>query len=72
MNLRTAAGDVAVTFESAAEGREVAWFRAPAVSFEETCPREQIAASLGVSAEDIATRPLSRRLRRALQRWSCP
>ena len=46
--LRTAAGDVSVTFESAADGREVAWFRAPAVSLEATCPGEQIAAALGV------------------------
>ena len=53
--LRTAAGHVSVTFEASAEGREVAWFRAPAVSFEATCPRERMAAALGVSPEDIAT-----------------
>ena len=53
--LRIAAGDISVSFESSADGREVAWFRAPAVSLGQTCPAARIAAAVGVSPEDIAT-----------------
>ncbi len=53
--LRIAAGDISVSFESSADGREVAWFRAPPVSLGQTCPPARIAAAVGVSPEDIAT-----------------
>jgi trans-2,3-dihydro-3-hydroxyanthranilate isomerase len=53
--LRIAAGDISVSFESSADGREVAWFRAPPVSLGQTCTPARIAAAVGVSPEDIAT-----------------
>jgi trans-2,3-dihydro-3-hydroxyanthranilate isomerase len=53
--LRFAIGDVCVTFESATDGGEVAWFRAPPMSLGPTFPREQVAAALGIRAEDIGT-----------------
>ncbi|RPI90750.1 MAG: PhzF family phenazine biosynthesis protein [Chloroflexi bacterium] len=55
IGLNLSVGQVPVTFESAAEGGEVAWFLAPPVSLGSTCPPKQIAAALGVSSEDIAT-----------------
>jgi trans-2,3-dihydro-3-hydroxyanthranilate isomerase len=54
VRLRIAAGDISVSFETSADGREVAWFRAPPVSFGQTCPPARIAAAVGVSPEDIA------------------
>jgi trans-2,3-dihydro-3-hydroxyanthranilate isomerase len=54
--LRLAVGPVPVTFESSAEGFEVAWFLAPPVLLGATCARERIAAALGVSPEVIADR----------------
>jgi trans-2,3-dihydro-3-hydroxyanthranilate isomerase len=48
-------GQVPVTFESSAEGKEVAWFLAPPMSLGPTCPPKQVAEALGVSPEDIAT-----------------
>jgi trans-2,3-dihydro-3-hydroxyanthranilate isomerase len=53
--LRFAIGDVSVTFESGADGDEVAWFRAPPMALGSSWPREPIAAALGISPEDIAT-----------------
>jgi trans-2,3-dihydro-3-hydroxyanthranilate isomerase len=53
--LRIAAGDIDVSFDSSVEDRDVAWFRAPAVSLGQTCPPARIAKAIGVSAEDIAT-----------------
>jgi trans-2,3-dihydro-3-hydroxyanthranilate isomerase len=55
LRLRTAAGDIYVSFESTADGREVAWFRAPPVSLGQVCASAAIAAALGVSPEDIAS-----------------
>lgn len=49
-------GQVPVTFEISAEGKEVAWFLAPPVSLGQTCAPERIAAAVGVSPEDIDTR----------------
>ena len=54
VTLRITNGNVSVTFEPSADGREVAWFRAPPVSFGQICARERIALALGVSPEDIA------------------
>jgi trans-2,3-dihydro-3-hydroxyanthranilate isomerase len=57
VRLNLAVGQVLVTFESSDdEGEEVAWFRAPPVSLGPTCPRERIAAALGIPPEDIETR----------------
>ena len=56
VRLNLAVGQVPVTFESSADGGEVAWFLAPPVSLGATCAAERIAAALGVSPEDIETR----------------
>jgi trans-2,3-dihydro-3-hydroxyanthranilate isomerase len=55
VRLNLAVGQVPVTFESSAEGEEVAWFLAPPVALGASCAREPIAAALGISPEDIAT-----------------
>lgn len=55
VRLNLAVGQVPVTFESSAEGEEVAWFLAPPVVLGASCAREPIAAALGISPEDIAT-----------------
>lgn len=47
-------GQVRVTFEHDAEGREAAWFRAPPVSLGPTCEVARIAAALGLAASDVA------------------
>lgn len=51
--LNLAMGQVPVTFELAADGREVAWFLAPPVSLGPTCAREPITTALGIPPEDI-------------------
>lgn len=56
VRLNLAVGQVPVTFESTAGGREVAWFLAPPVLLGATCAAERIAAALGVSPEDIETK----------------
>ncbi len=55
LRLNLAVGPVPVTFGPSGEGSEVAWFLAPPVSLGRTCPRESIAAAIGVSANDIET-----------------
>lgn len=49
-------GQVPVTFESSADGGEVAWFLAPPVLLGATCAAERIAEALGISLEDIETK----------------
>lgn len=56
VRLNLAVGQVPVTFETFRDGAEVAWFLAPPVPSGATCAREQIAAAVGVSPEDIDTR----------------
>ena len=56
VRLNLAVGQVPVTFESSAGGREVAWFLAPPVLLGATCAGERIAAALGLSPEDIETK----------------
>ena len=56
VRLNLAVGPVSVTFESSADGGEVAWFLAPPVSLGPTCALEEIAAALGISREDIESR----------------
>lgn len=53
VRLLLAVGPVQVTFESSADNEEVAWFLAPPMSLGATCPRESIAAAVGLSPEDI-------------------
>jgi trans-2,3-dihydro-3-hydroxyanthranilate isomerase len=56
VRLNLAVGQVPVTFELSADGRELAWFLAPPVLLGATCAEERIAAALGVSPEDIETK----------------
>ncbi|MEW8030520.1 MAG: PhzF family phenazine biosynthesis protein [Candidatus Thiodiazotropha sp.] len=56
IDLNLSVGKVPVRFESAAEGREIAWFRAPPMSLEATIPLEPVAAALGLSPQEIDTR----------------
>jgi trans-2,3-dihydro-3-hydroxyanthranilate isomerase len=56
VRLNLAVGQVPVTFEPSPDGGEVAWFLAPPVLLGTTCAREQIAAALGISPEDIETK----------------
>ncbi|MDP2132000.1 MAG: PhzF family phenazine biosynthesis protein [Sulfuritalea sp.] len=56
VRLNIGAGQVPVSFESAADGQEVAWFAAPPMQLGATCPREPMAAALGIAAADIDPR----------------
>lgn len=53
VRLNLALGQVPVTFEVSAEGKEVAWFLAPPVTQGKTCAPERMAAAVGVSPDDI-------------------
>ncbi len=55
VQLDIAAGQVPVMFEPSANSREIGWFVAPPVVLGATCPRESIAAALGIPSEDIET-----------------
>jgi trans-2,3-dihydro-3-hydroxyanthranilate isomerase len=55
LQLNLAVGPVPVNFETAANGRDVAWFRAPPMTLGGTCAREPVAAALGLAPEDIET-----------------
>lgn len=57
VRLNLAVGQITVRFETSPEGGDVAWFLAPPVSLGATCARETIAAAIGLSPEDIETRP---------------
>jgi len=48
---------VPVTFETADDGRDVAWLRAPEVGLGKTCPREPVAAALGLAPGDVEAAP---------------
>lgn len=56
VRLNLAVGQVTVTFETSADGQDVAWFRAPPIVLGATCAREEIAMALGVSPEDVDER----------------
>ncbi|MES9975605.1 MAG: PhzF family phenazine biosynthesis protein [Candidatus Thiodiazotropha sp.] len=56
VRLNLSVGQVPVTFETDADGREVAWFQAPPMSLEATTPLEPVAAALGLSPQEIDTR----------------
>lgn len=53
LRLNLLIGQVSVTFEPSADGREVAWLLAPPVTLGAKCSRERMAAALGISADDI-------------------
>lgn len=53
VRLKLAYGQVGVTFELSAAGKEEAWFLAPPVLPGEKCAAERIAVALGVSLDDI-------------------
>ncbi|MBC7788560.1 MAG: PhzF family phenazine biosynthesis protein [Anaerolineae bacterium] len=55
VRLNIATGQIPVAFEESSSGGEVAWFLAPPVSLGAVCPREPMAAALGISAGDIET-----------------
>jgi trans-2,3-dihydro-3-hydroxyanthranilate isomerase len=53
VRLNLSIGQVPVTFDSSAGGREVAWFLAPPVELGETCEAAAMASALAISADDI-------------------
>ncbi len=53
VRLNLALGQIPVTFERSAEGKEIAWFLAPPVALGKTCASERMAAAVGVSPQDI-------------------
>jgi trans-2,3-dihydro-3-hydroxyanthranilate isomerase len=55
VRLNIAVGQIPVSFESSAEGGEMAWFLAPPASLGASCAREPFATALGISPDDIAT-----------------
>ncbi len=55
VRLNLAVGQVPVTFETSADGRELAWFLAPPMSLGAIPAREPVAAALGLLTEDIET-----------------
>ncbi|TNF91704.1 MAG: PhzF family phenazine biosynthesis protein [Gammaproteobacteria bacterium] len=56
VRLNLAIGEVLVTFESSADGKEIAWFKAPPMLLGSIAAREPVAAALGLSLEDIETK----------------
>jgi trans-2,3-dihydro-3-hydroxyanthranilate isomerase len=59
VRLNLEVGQVPVTFESSAEGKEIVWFIAPPMLLGVTAIREPLATTLGLSLEDIeATTPI--------------
>jgi trans-2,3-dihydro-3-hydroxyanthranilate isomerase len=55
VRLNLAVGQVPVTFERTDDGKEVAWFLAPAMVSGPGCDRERVAAALQLSPEDVST-----------------
>lgn len=55
VQLNLSVGPVTVTFEHEVDSREVAWFRAPAVTLGPTVSPQPIAAALGIATEEIDT-----------------
>ncbi|MFO1308301.1 MAG: PhzF family phenazine biosynthesis protein [Burkholderiales bacterium] len=55
LRLNLPVGPVTVTFEPSADGSEVVWFRAPTATPGAECPRDEMAAALGISPLDIAS-----------------
>jgi len=55
IRLNLSVGSVSVTFEASQGDAEVVWFTAPSATPGPTCNREDMAAALRISAEDIAS-----------------
>ena len=55
VQLNIEVGPVSVTFETSDDGREIVWFKAPAMTLGQTSSPKQLAAVLGLTAEDIST-----------------
>ncbi len=53
IRLNLAVGQIPVSFERGADGKEAVWFLAPPAELGQTCERAAIAASLGIEAGDI-------------------
>lgn len=53
VRLNLAVGQIRVTFEPSADGKEAAWFLSPPVSTGKTCAPERLAAAVGLAPEDI-------------------
>lgn len=53
IRLNLAMGQIPVSFEESADGREIAWFEAPPMSLEAITPAEPLAAALGLLPQEI-------------------
>lgn len=53
VRLNLPVGQIPVSFETAPDGGEVAWFLAPRIDEGQTCPRGDIAPALGLAVDDI-------------------
>ncbi|MEW8505773.1 MAG: PhzF family phenazine biosynthesis protein [Candidatus Thiodiazotropha sp.] len=53
IRLNLAVGQVPVSFETDADGREIAWFLAPPMTLEAATSAEPVAAALGISTQEI-------------------
>lgn len=56
VRLNLAVGHIPVVFEVTGDGKEVAWFLAPAMAPGPACDSERVAAALGLSSADVLTR----------------
>jgi trans-2,3-dihydro-3-hydroxyanthranilate isomerase len=56
ITLNLAVGQVSVDFDLSDDGKDIAWFEAPPMSFEAVASREPVAAALGISPEEIDTK----------------
>ena len=57
IQLNLSESQITVTFESSPDGRELAWFLAPPMSLGVTTSIQPVAVALGISPEDIETKP---------------
>ncbi|PCJ87171.1 MAG: hypothetical protein COA54_06620 [Thiotrichaceae bacterium] len=55
VQLNIEVGQVSVTFETAADGKEIVWFQAPAMELGQTSTAKRLAAVLGLKEEDVGT-----------------
>lgn len=53
VTLNIPAGQVPVTFEVSADGKEAVWFTAPPISSKRACPPSAIAPALGIAVDDL-------------------
>ena len=55
VQLNIEVGQVSVTFETSADGKEIVWFQAPAMTLGQTSTAKRLAAALGLKEEDVGT-----------------